>query len=178
MKRAAALRPLSREHLAALLAAQRLREATDAAGAAAGFLEFWREDGRRHFRVREREGAVEEEGLVLHSLQSLDGLERGLPIGVDIVRLRGRLEGRCAQNLRAFAFWELLQIGNEVVRLLGEPVAIRLAVIPASASEASAAARCNPATVSSVTMATRAPGRSAAMRCPSPAISSRPMTMS
>ena len=47
MKRAAALRPLSREHLAALLAAKRLREATDADSAAAGFLEFWRDDGRR-----------------------------------------------------------------------------------------------------------------------------------
>lgn len=53
MKRAEALQPLSREHLAALLAAKRLREATDLAAAREGFLEFWREDGRRHFRVEE-----------------------------------------------------------------------------------------------------------------------------
>lgn len=53
MKRAEALQPLSREHLAALLAAKRLREAGDLAAAREGFLEFWREDGRRHFRVEE-----------------------------------------------------------------------------------------------------------------------------
>jgi hemerythrin-like domain-containing protein len=53
MKRAEALRPLSREHLAALLAAKRLREAEDLAEAARAFLDFWLEDGRQHFRVEE-----------------------------------------------------------------------------------------------------------------------------
>ncbi|HET8565863.1 MAG TPA: hemerythrin domain-containing protein [Solirubrobacterales bacterium] len=53
MKRAEALQPLSRDHLKALLAAKRLREATDAASAAQGFLEFWRTEGRHHFRVEE-----------------------------------------------------------------------------------------------------------------------------
>ncbi len=53
MKRAEALRPLSREHLVALQAAKRLREATDPGEARSAFLEFWEEDGRRHFRVEE-----------------------------------------------------------------------------------------------------------------------------
>jgi hemerythrin-like domain-containing protein len=53
MKRADALRPLSREHLAALLAAKRLGEADDLEEARSVFLEFWEEDGRHHFRVEE-----------------------------------------------------------------------------------------------------------------------------
>ncbi|MGD9735063.1 MAG: hemerythrin domain-containing protein [Solirubrobacterales bacterium] len=53
MKRAEALRPLSREHLLALLAAKKLREATDLALAAREFRDFWEEHGRRHFRVEE-----------------------------------------------------------------------------------------------------------------------------
>jgi hemerythrin-like domain-containing protein len=53
MKRAEALRPLSREHLDALLAAKRLREAEDPGAARKAFLEFWRGGGQRHFRVEE-----------------------------------------------------------------------------------------------------------------------------
>jgi hypothetical protein len=53
MKRAEALRPLSREHLAALLAAKRLREADDLEEARRDFLRFWDEDGAQHFRVEE-----------------------------------------------------------------------------------------------------------------------------
>ena len=53
MKRAEALRPLSREHLVALLAAKRLSEASGLEEARSAFLEFWEEDGRRHFRVEE-----------------------------------------------------------------------------------------------------------------------------
>lgn len=53
MKRADALRPLSREHLSALLAAKRLGEADDLEEARSGFLEFWEADGRHHFRVEE-----------------------------------------------------------------------------------------------------------------------------
>lgn len=53
MKRTEALRPLSREHLGALLAARKLRQASDVARAAADFEQFWREDGQRHFRVEE-----------------------------------------------------------------------------------------------------------------------------
>ncbi|OJU84941.1 MAG: hypothetical protein BGO11_19175 [Solirubrobacterales bacterium 70-9] len=53
MKRAEALQPLSREHLAALLAARKLRQADDAESAAQAFLAFWEKDGRRHFRIEE-----------------------------------------------------------------------------------------------------------------------------
>jgi hemerythrin-like domain-containing protein len=53
MKRAEALQPLSREHLGALLVAKKLRSAEDAQAAARDFLDFWRADGRRHFRVEE-----------------------------------------------------------------------------------------------------------------------------
>jgi Hemerythrin HHE cation binding domain len=53
MKRAEALRPLSREHLAALITAKKLREATDLDEAAGAFLDFWHGDGARHFRVEE-----------------------------------------------------------------------------------------------------------------------------
>jgi hemerythrin-like domain-containing protein len=55
MKRHAALQPLSRDHHVALVAAQRLRRATDddAVAARDAFLEFWREHGALHFRVEE-----------------------------------------------------------------------------------------------------------------------------
>lgn len=53
MKRAEALQPLSRDHLKSLLAAKRLRNATDAAVAGQDFLAFWESEGRRHFRVEE-----------------------------------------------------------------------------------------------------------------------------
>ena len=71
MKRAEALQPLSREHLTALLAAKKLREAGDLASAREAFLGFWHEHGRRHFRVEEevllptwaRYAAVDEPGV-------------------------------------------------------------------------------------------------------------------
>lgn len=53
MKRAPALRPLSRDHLKALIAAKRLREASDVDSGAAAFVEFWQPEGRHHFRVEE-----------------------------------------------------------------------------------------------------------------------------
>jgi hemerythrin-like domain-containing protein len=53
VKRAEALRPLSREHLAALITAKKLREATDLDTAADAFLDFWHGDGARHFRIEE-----------------------------------------------------------------------------------------------------------------------------
>ena len=53
MKRAEALRPRSREHLVALLAAKKLKEADDLEEETRAFLEFWRNDGKRHFRVEE-----------------------------------------------------------------------------------------------------------------------------
>lgn len=75
MKRAEALRPLSREHLVALMVAKKLRDATDPAEATESFLAFWRDDGRRHFRV-------EEEVLLpvwaLHAEVDRPGVERML----------------------------------------------------------------------------------------------------
>jgi hemerythrin-like domain-containing protein len=55
MKRHAALQPLSRDHHVTLVAAQRLRRATEATAgdARAQFLAFWAEHGARHFRVEE-----------------------------------------------------------------------------------------------------------------------------
>jgi uncharacterized protein (DUF111 family) len=53
MKRAEALRPLSREHLVALLSAKKLKEASDLEEATRAFLEFWEGEGARHFRVEE-----------------------------------------------------------------------------------------------------------------------------
>ena len=53
MKRTEALRPLSREHLVALTVAKSLRATADPAAASAEFLDFWREEGRNHFRVEE-----------------------------------------------------------------------------------------------------------------------------
>lgn len=53
MKRAEALQPLSRDHLQSLLAAKRLRDATDGGTAARDFLDFWETQGRHHFRVEE-----------------------------------------------------------------------------------------------------------------------------
>jgi hemerythrin-like domain-containing protein len=55
VKRHRALQPLSRDHHVALVAAQRLRRATDADAdaARAAFLEFWDSHGALHFRVEE-----------------------------------------------------------------------------------------------------------------------------
>jgi hemerythrin-like domain-containing protein len=53
MKRAEALRPLSRDHLKSLLAAKRLRGATEGDETVHDFLEFWTTEGRHHFRVEE-----------------------------------------------------------------------------------------------------------------------------
>jgi hemerythrin-like domain-containing protein len=53
VKRAEALRPLSREHQVALAVAKMLREASDRNRAGLAFLDFWEEDGRRHFRIEE-----------------------------------------------------------------------------------------------------------------------------
>ena len=53
MKRVEALRPLSREHLVALTVAKHLRATADPAAASADFLNFWKEEGRNHFRVEE-----------------------------------------------------------------------------------------------------------------------------
>jgi hemerythrin-like domain-containing protein len=55
MKRAEALRQLSRDHHKALVVAQRLRrvEEPEVEACALEFLEYWRGHGRRHFQVEE-----------------------------------------------------------------------------------------------------------------------------
>ena len=53
MKRNESLRPLSREHHAALAIAKKLREASSSSGLAEMFMAFWNEDGKWHFRIEE-----------------------------------------------------------------------------------------------------------------------------
>ena len=74
MKRAQALRQLSRDHHKALVVAQRLcrAEEPDREARAIEFLDFWREHGHRHFQVEEevllpayeRVASAEEEPVV------------------------------------------------------------------------------------------------------------------
>ncbi len=89
MKRAEALQPLSREHLAALLAAKKLREADDVAVAARDFLAFWNEDGRRHFRIEEE---VLLPGWAAYGEVDRDGVARMLEEHLAIRREALRLE--------------------------------------------------------------------------------------
>jgi hemerythrin-like domain-containing protein len=93
MKRSAALTPLSRDHHRGLFAALRLTRATDgdAGEAAAGFLEFWHAEGRRHFQIEEdlllpgfaRHGPADHPALVRALVEHVDlrrraqDLERG-----------------------------------------------------------------------------------------------------
>lgn len=105
MKRAEALRPLSREHLAALAAAKALREADDAAAAARAFLEFWRRDGRLHFRVEEE---VLLPGWALHAEVDRAGVSRMLDEHLRIRRAALRLEAGGASLEEVHALGELL----------------------------------------------------------------------
>jgi hypothetical protein len=89
MKRAEALQPLSREHLAALLAARKLRAADDVASATAEFLAFWNPHGSRHFRIEEE---VLLPGWAAYGEVDHDGvarmLEEHLAIRREVVRLQ------------------------------------------------------------------------------------------
>ena len=89
MKRAEALRPLSREHLVALLAAKKLKEADDLEEETRAFLEFWRNDGKRHFRVEEE---VLLPGWAMHAEVDSDGVRRMLDEHLAIRREALRLE--------------------------------------------------------------------------------------
>lgn len=74
MKRSEELAPLSRDHHNGLVAALALRRATssDTTVARAGFLEFWRSEGRQHFAIEEevllprfaRRGPADHEAVV------------------------------------------------------------------------------------------------------------------
>jgi len=89
MKRDEALQPLSREHLTALLVAKKLKEASDLAAATRDFLDFWRSDGRRHFRIEEE---VLLPGWALHAEVDRDGVRRMLDEHLAIRREALRLE--------------------------------------------------------------------------------------
>jgi hemerythrin-like domain-containing protein len=91
MKRDEALRPLSREHLQALLTAKRLREAEDPRKAAEAFLEFWRSSGGRHFRVEEE---VLLPAWAAEAEVDRDGVRRMLEEHLAIRREALRLESR------------------------------------------------------------------------------------
>jgi hemerythrin-like domain-containing protein len=109
MKRAEALQPLSREHLSALLAAKELKEAADLKQATLAFLDFWRSDGKRHFRV-------EEEVLLptwaAHADVDRDGVSR---------MLNEHLAIRC-EALRLAAGEATLEDARELGRLLHDHV--------------------------------------------------------
>lgn len=99
MKRAEALQPLSRDHLKSLLAAKRLRNATDAAAAAQDFLKFWQAEGRCHFRVEEE---VLLPGWALHCAVNRVAVARMLEEHLAIRRgaLRAAAEEASLEELR------------------------------------------------------------------------------
>ncbi len=100
MKRAEALRPLSREHQGALAVAKVLVDATDAAVASERFLSFWEADGRRHFRIEEE---VLLPGWALAAEVDRAGVERMLREHLEIRRGALRLAAGAAglDELRA-----------------------------------------------------------------------------
>jgi hemerythrin-like domain-containing protein len=89
MKRAEALRPLSREHLVALLAAKKLKEAGELGEATRAFLDFWRDEGRRHFQIEEE---VLLPGWAMHAEVDRDGVRRMLDEHLAIRREALRFE--------------------------------------------------------------------------------------
>ncbi len=105
MKRAEALRPLSREHLAALIAAKKLREAESPSAAGREFLDFWHGDGVRHFRVEEE---VLLPSWAAHAEVDRDGARRMLDEHLTIRREALRLEAGEATLEEAQALGQLL----------------------------------------------------------------------
>jgi Hemerythrin HHE cation binding domain len=89
MKRAEALRPLSREHLVALLASKKLREAEELEEARRAFLDFWHDEGAHHFRVEEE---VLLPGWAMHAEVDGEGVRRMLDEHLAIRREALRLE--------------------------------------------------------------------------------------
>jgi hypothetical protein len=89
MKRDEALRPLSREHLGALLAAKAMREAEALEEASTAFLDFWRKDGLRHFRIEEE---VLLPGWAADAEVDRDGVHRMLDEHLEVRRGALRLE--------------------------------------------------------------------------------------
>lgn len=105
MKRAEALRPLSREHLGALLAARKLRQAEDIADITAEFRAYWDKDGRRHFRIEEE---VLLPGWAAYGELDRPGVARMLEEHVAIRRETVRLEAGELSIDQVHAFGDLL----------------------------------------------------------------------
>jgi hemerythrin-like domain-containing protein len=105
VKRAEALRPLSREHLEALLVSKKLREADDLEVAAEAFLDFWVSDGRAHFRVEEE---VLLPGWAMHAKVDPAEVHRMLDEHLSIRREALRLEAGEATLEDARALGNLL----------------------------------------------------------------------
>jgi hemerythrin-like domain-containing protein len=89
MKREEALQPLSREHLEALLAAKKVREAESLEQASRAFLEFWHGDAQHHFRIEEE---VLLPGWAAHAEVDRAGVHRMLDEHLTIRREALRLE--------------------------------------------------------------------------------------
>jgi hemerythrin-like domain-containing protein len=105
VKRAEALRPLSREHQGALAVAKTLSEGEDAAAASRAFLEFWERDGRRHFRIEEE---VLLPAWALAAEVDRPGVERMLAEHLEIRREALRLAAGGATVARVNALGRLL----------------------------------------------------------------------
>jgi hemerythrin-like domain-containing protein len=95
VKRAEALQPLSREHLSALLVAKKMREADELGYASRVFLDFWHDDGQRHFRVEEEvllpawaaEAEVARDGVVRMLEEHLEIRRQALRLAADELTL-------------------------------------------------------------------------------------------
>jgi len=142
VKRAEALRLLSREHLVALLAAKKLKEAQDLDQATRAFLDFWSVDGRRHFRVEEE---VLLPGWALHAEVNREGVRRMLVEHLTIRREALRHEAGEATLEQARALGQLLhdhvrfeerQLFPKIEEALGDDELVRLgAAIEAAESD-------------------------------------------
>lgn len=104
-KRAEALQPLSREHLAALLTARKLRQAEDLEVAAREFVAFWEKDGRQHFIIEED---VLLPGWAAYGELDRPGVERMLEEHLAIRREALRLEAGELTIEQVHAFGDLL----------------------------------------------------------------------
>ncbi len=143
MKRAEALRPLSREHLAALLTAKKLREAGELDEATQAFLDFWHGDGVRHFRIEEE---VLLPAWAVHGEVDHDGVARMLDEHLSIRREALRLEAgeatleeaqQLGQLLHDHVRFEERQLFPKVEDALSAASLARLAAAIAAAEEAS-----------------------------------------
>src|SRR5215203_822872 len=135
MDRSDALKPLSRDHHHGLFVAMKLRRANEetAGEARAAFLDFWRSEGRRHFRIEEelllpayaRHGSAEEEAVVRVLTDHVELRRRGGELEAEAAvpleslhRFGERLEAHIRHEERVlFPMIELALPDDELVRL-------------------------------------------------------------